>query len=283
MTSPQPPSGITDCDGPVCVVQALLRKAKYAAATLSNNDDDDVVDHIPEEQESQATLTSASTTSPSSLASAAATGHDRREPETSDAESDHLHHPIPLPLLIILLTVSIPIALFLTWEFASFVRNLRRQLGHGGARTTPPEPLLPLYHTEAGCCGQHRAGDRKVRRRPWWPVWMWCVGLVGLRLKGEESQLRECRCGGDGERYLDEKRGHLDEEEGCWGEKGEDLDEKEGNFDEKEGCLDEEGPYPDEQESEELLSLGDEIASFMSALELVEGLVAAEEQRSRGS
>ncbi|KAL2159808.1 hypothetical protein VTH06DRAFT_1941 [Thermothelomyces fergusii] len=264
------PPVLLDCDGPACVARAVLRKAAYAARVARRG-------NRPGEDESgDGERKRARSGRPGAAASPAGRGGCGALPP-------------PLLLMLLLLIPAIVVGC------VAAVRCRRDCAGTGRRRRrrgSSPSLLLPVH-------------EPAVPDQPWRRV-RGC-GFAGWQPEGMATPADEqrpgpvekggepLRCGLDGR----EKAGGLQTESGgtekrrCSDREAGDryVDEpsvtrvaehQDGMVVEEVGYVEEEDEYGDEDDDEELLlTLGDEIASFRSALELVEGMVAAQEERSR--
>jgi hypothetical protein len=228
-------SALVDCDGPVCVVRAVRRKAGYAVEAFRVVGRDGADQDLPGQHRRH-----------------------RRDTTDSDANLEHQSDVVEgLDLLMHRLLLSI-VAVFTIQHVA---------IGVG---------LVLLCFAVLWCGSLCRGVLNKAACGGWW---RWRVREGKIRLGSEEvvdGDLAEKE-----EEYLDEKRGEPGEEEGYRNEKAAFNEER---------YRDEYTPWVDEdvEDSEEYgtdderLALGDELASFRSAVELVESMVAAVDERHRG-
>ena len=254
-TGTAPPSGLGDCDGVVCVVQALLRKVRYAVElilTATEDSDDDLNRTIP-------------------LPPWRRPQNSTEGQEPPSLGSDPVDGGTDAALALAVLGVFGIFALLAV--FGGFFYVVTACLAVCGARTVRGLHLPPPA-TAAGEASLGSACRGRVWFRVWWRRTGEGQGLVGL---GD----------GDGD-------GHEDSTGDEYLEKTEPWDEKEGlvleddvveGDSESDGESDSDGGGDNDGESDgdslEGLTLGDEITSFRSALELVEGLIAETTARGR--
>ncbi|KAK3292271.1 uncharacterized protein B0H64DRAFT_225467 [Chaetomium fimeti] len=238
-------SALVDCDGPTCVFRAVMRKAGYAVEALRRNGGDGDGGDDDEYLPGQQR-------------------RHRRQEDAADSYPDLEPRDEVvkgLDLLIHKLLFSI-LAVFTIRHIA---------IGAG---------LMLLCFVVLWCGSLCRDALGKATGS-WWQPWRAREGRIRL---GDEEAV-DWGSAEKGEERFDGKQGEpCEEEEGYW-------DEKAG-FDE-EGYQGEYVPFvaedaeifednDNEEGDEEQLTLGDEIASFRSAVELVENMVAAAEERQRG-
>ncbi|KAK4238080.1 hypothetical protein C8A03DRAFT_44132 [Achaetomium macrosporum] len=273
----RPSSSIAECDSLRCFVQALLRKAAYAASAVlntdssnnNNNNDADITHSSNRNATSLVTIPlplwrtddgtrTAHPTSPAMSAPIPA-DRDHRPQPAAEVEDEFVGGIDDSPVALFILLVGFVALACLGMEIIPYCccrverggGNLLEIRGTGG--------LLPPPVTATG-------------RPGWWRTGFWeRRGGGQIRLREEDGNRNgygyECRDEKDG-CYLDEKTApHALYEDG-----GDDED-GESDVKSESGC--------EAEEEEEELTLGEELASFRAALDLVEGIVAAEEQRAR--
>ncbi|KAL2125864.1 hypothetical protein VTI74DRAFT_2449 [Chaetomium olivicolor] len=307
-TPPAPPD-LTACDGLGCVFQAMLRKAKYTAAAVFDSSSSE--DHLPAQQRnSSLTIPLPPWRRPHNNDTSGTTKPRVPDNNNNNNEDDGEEEAEVDLLPIDFLALNLPFAAFLLLLiFASLFHRF-----DGEYRDSAPVSL-PLSTAEEnnerrGTGGRRREERRRRWRGLWMRVlrvgggrgegsgnsgrWLWWRREGGIRLEdGPEN--RERGVVGDPYEHRDEKRGIWDEEERDWDEKDavllEDSCEEEargGSEAESEAESESEseseiqGESGDQNQDRELLALGEELASFMAALDLVEGIVAAEEERVAG-
>ncbi|KAJ4300480.1 hypothetical protein N0V88_003155 [Collariella sp. IMI 366227] len=261
-----PPLDLAACSSISCVFDAILRKAKYAATALFNPSKD----NFPDQSSNQ------TTTLP-------------LPPWRRGKEDDDDADLLPFDFL----ALNLPFAVFgLLLVMASLFHRFDRD-GCDDASVA-----LPF-----SAAAEESLRNRPGRLREEWRWRFWAQFL--RRGDGSESSLGwfwwrrdegrirledglpgledgERGAGDVGYESRDEKRGIWENEERNWDEKDavllEDSEVEDGEVSETES----EGESESEGGSESggLSTLGDELASFRAALDLVEGIVAAEENRA---
>ncbi|KAL2177180.1 uncharacterized protein P884DRAFT_277936 [Thermothelomyces heterothallicus CBS 202.75] len=256
-----PAPALVDCDGPACVARTVLRKAGYAvrAVRLGDGDDDD---DDPEPRGRPETVGP----------DGGGGGSGRRE---GTEPPTLLRWPLGLLLMVIIMGCCVAAA-----------GRLRNRAVTRRRRRAPPS--LPFHEPEVPHQPPRRFHGGALT---WWRP----QRVVPERQITSADERRPVeKGGGPWHRCLDDR------------EEEDDPGKEKGGDDEKRPCLDEGSDryvdepsvtevaehgsgavveevdyYLEEEEEEELLTLGEEIASFRSALELVEGMVAAQEERLR--
>ncbi|KAK3306612.1 uncharacterized protein B0T15DRAFT_527719 [Chaetomium strumarium] len=271
LTPHRPPPSIADCDSLRCIVQALRCKAAHAASALLNTASSDTnhanITHHPSRNTTTLVeipvppwrTNGTRTAPPGSLTSA---------PIPAVVEDGVVGGSDDPPLALLLLLVGLAGLACLGTQLALSCCRVGRQ---GLAGALPPPVTV-------------------TRRGPGWWRAVWEQRLVdGASLwrrsgqrGGVQVRLGEEEGYGNGEGYeyrdekgpcyLDEKTAHA---HALYEAGGDEEEERDGERDMESECASE------AEEEEEELTLGEELASFRAALDLVEGIVAAEEQRAR--
>ena len=235
-------SALVDCDGPRCVLRAVRRKAGYAVQALRVGGGGGSGGGEEEQNRHRR--------------------RQRRDGTESEPDLEHQGGVVEgFDLLVHRLLFSI-VAVFTVQHMA---------IGVG---------LMLLCFAVLWCGSLCRDVLRKAACG--W-LWRWRAQEGRIRLESEAVPV-DWSLAEKEEEYLDEKRGGPGEEERYGNEKA--------RFDE-ERYRDEYAPLVDEdvevvedseeyEANEERLALGDELASFRSAVELVESMVAAADERNRG-
>ncbi|AEO55446.1 hypothetical protein MYCTH_2299295 [Thermothelomyces thermophilus ATCC 42464] len=258
-----PAPALVDCDGPACVARTVLRKAGYAvsAVRLGDGDGDDDDDNNDPEPRGR----------PETVGPDGGGGGSGRGEGTGTEPPTLLRWPLGLLLVVIMGCVAA----------AGCLRNravTRRR------RRAPPS--LPFHEPEVPY-----QPPRRFQGSP--PTWWRPQRVPERQITSADEQRPVEKGGGPWHCCLDD----WEEEDDLGKEKGGDekrrcLDEGSDRYmdepsvtevaEHNSGAVVEEVDYElEEEEEEELLTLGEEIALFRSALELVEGMVAAQEERLR--